>query len=348
MAVVTDNGANIKKAVVNYFGEKRHLTCLAHTINLIVEKRISEGKYKKLILDVQTRWNSSFYMIERFIDMSSIISSILLSRTGNEVPEMLSARDLQSLKEVCMLLGVIEKLTRELSTEKYVVSSKIIPILVCTQNLIKNQKSTFSVAKNLQTKLLEEFTYRCGKFEYNPILSICSILDPRFKDIYFLEPQAKSKVISSLVSMIEKLHPQLTNYCDTNNMNIEHNNEITINSSIDLWSLHKILEQEHRNKTKSGSHAIDEIRSYLDKGVVWLKDEPIIVWENIKGAFPNLYTLARKYLSISATSVPLERLFSRTGNIMTISRNRLLGSRLSKLVFLQSLDNKYWQLSVNR
>lgn len=265
---------------------------------------------------------------------------ILLSRTGNDVPEMLSARDLQSLKEVCMLLGVIEKLTRELSTEKYVMSSKIIPILVCTQNLIKNKKPTFSVAKNLQTKLLEEFTYRCDKFEYNSILSICSILDPRFKDIYFLEPQAKSKVISSLVSMIEKLNPQLTNDCDTN---IEHNNEMTNNSSVDLWSLHKTLEQEHRNKTKSGSHARDEIRSYLDKGVVGLKDEPIIVWENIKGAFPNLYTLARKYLSLSATSVPSERLFSRTGNIMTKSRNRLLGSRLSKLVFLQSLDNKYWQ-----
>lgn len=191
---------------------------------------ISEGKYKKLIFDVQTRWNSSFYMIERFIDMSSIISSILLSRTGNEVPEMLSARDLQSLKEVCMLLGVIEKLIRELLTEKYVMSSKIIPILVCTKNLIKNQIPTFSVAKNLQTILLEEFAYRCGKFEYNPILSTCTTLDPRFKDIYFLEPQAKSKVISSLVSMIEKLHPQLTNYCDTNNKNIEHNNEMTINS----------------------------------------------------------------------------------------------------------------------
>lgn len=148
---------------------------------------ISEGKYKKLILDVQTRRNSSFYKIERFIDMLSIISSILLSRTGNEVPEMLSARDLQSLKEVCMLLGVIEKLTRELSTEKYVMSSKVIPILVCTENLIKNQKPTFSVAKNLQTKLLERLTYRCGKFEYNSILSIiCSILYPRFKDIYFL------------------------------------------------------------------------------------------------------------------------------------------------------------------
>jgi len=46
-------------------------------------------------------------------------------------------------------------------------------------------------------------------------------------------------------------------------MNAEHNNEITSNSSIDLWSLHKTVEQEHRNETKSGSHARDEIKVIL-------------------------------------------------------------------------------------
>lgn len=42
MAVTTDSWANIKKAVIDEFGEKRHLACLAHTINLIMEKGISK------------------------------------------------------------------------------------------------------------------------------------------------------------------------------------------------------------------------------------------------------------------------------------------------------------------
>lgn len=95
------------------------------------------------------------------------------------------------------------------------------------------------------------------------------------------------------------------------------------NNCIDLWSLHRSLEKKQKNKTKSGSHASDEIHSYLDKSVIGLKEDPIIEWENIKGAFPNLYQLARQYLFISATSVPSERLFSKTGNIMTKSRNRI-------------------------
>jgi len=281
-------------------------------------------------------------MVERFISMSTIISNILLSRTGNEVPEMLSARDLQSLKEICLLLGIIEKLTKELSTEKYVMSSKIIPVIVCTQNLIKNEKPVFNIAKKLQIKLLEEFAYRCGKLEYNPILSISTILDPRFKDIYFIEPQAKSKILNTLVNLIDAQNPFANNDEILENEVEDNVDSTNSNNCIDLWSLHRSLEKKQKNKTKSGSHAKDEIHSYLDKSVIGLKEDPIIEWENIKGAFPNLYKLARQYLFISATSVPSERLFSNTGNIMTKSRNRILGSRLSKLVFLQSLDDKYW------
>jgi len=281
-------------------------------------------------------------MIERFINMSSIISNILLSRTGNEVPEMLSARDLQSLKETCLQLGIIEKLTKELSTENYVMSSKIIPVLVCTQNLIKNEKPVFTISKNLQIKLLEEFAYRCGKLEYNPILTICTILDPRFKDIYFIEPNTKSKLLNSLVNMIEALDPLSNNDTVIENDVEDNVDTTTSNNCIDLWTLHRSLEQKQKEKTKSGSHARDEIHSYLDKPVVGLKEDPIIEWENIKGAFTKLFELAKRYLFISATSVPSERLFSKTGNIMTKSRNRLLGSRLLKLVFLQSLDDKYW------
>lgn len=218
--------------------------------------------------------------------------------------------------------------------------SKIIPVIVCTQNLIKNEKPVFNIAKNLQIKLLEEFEYRCGKLEYNPILSICTILDPKFKDIYFIEPQVKSKVLNTLVNLIEAQNPFSNN--DEILENEVEDNVDDSNNCIDLWSLHRSFEKKQKNKTKFGFHARDEIHSYLDKLVIGLKEDPIIEWENIKGAFPNLYKLARQYLFISATSVPSERLFSKTGNIMTKSRNRILSSRLSKLVFLQSLDNKYW------
>jgi len=58
--------------------------------------------------------------------------------------------------------------------------------------------------------------------------------------------------------------------------------------------------------------------------------------------YPNLYEIARQKMSIVATSVPSERLFSKTGNIISKKRNRLTEKRLSKLVFMSSLSEEDW------
>lgn len=44
------------------------------------------------------------------------------------------------------------------------------------------------------------------------------------------------------------------------------------------------------------------------------------------------------------TSVPSERLFSKAGQVMTDSRNRLTGEHLNKLLFLGSLSESDWNL----
>ncbi|KAF0760700.1 zinc finger BED domain-containing protein 4-like [Aphis craccivora] len=45
-----------------------------------------------------------------------------------------------------------------------------------------------------------------------------------------------------------------------------------------------------------------------------------------------------------ATSVASERLFSKAGNIITDHRSRLNQRRLEKLVFLSSIESKFWDI----
>ena len=58
-------------------------------------------------------------------------------------------------------------------------------------------------------------------------------------------------------------------------------------------------------------------------------------WATNRAQYPILYKMAMKYLSIPATSVPSERLFSDANNLVTPQRTRLDSSIINKIMFLK-------------
>ncbi|GBO46224.1 Zinc finger BED domain-containing protein 4 [Araneus ventricosus] len=141
LVTVTDNASNIVGAIKN--GLKwQHLGCFAHTINLIlkdaqvefsclVEKvksivcpfkrstaansrlmecQVTSGKdAKKLIQDVPTRWNSTFYMLERFVELESCIRTTV-ALLDADLPH-LTAGEWKTLQLLCKALKPFEDAT---------------------------------------------------------------------------------------------------------------------------------------------------------------------------------------------------------------------------------------------
>ncbi|CAH1111255.1 unnamed protein product [Psylliodes chrysocephalus] len=103
----------------------------------------------------------------------------------------------------------------------------------------------------------------------------------------------------------------------------------------DFWKHHKLLAHGHGKKR---SRQNNELSQYLSNPVSSLSSDPLLQWEDMKSIFPSLYKEARKHFCIMATSVPAERLFSKAGATMSKDRNRLLGKRLEKLLFLGDCD----------
>lgn len=202
-----------------------------------------EGQYLKLILDVRTRWNSTYYMIERFLKLTNNLSQMLLTLNGNDIPEMISVHNIRCLQDICSLLRPFEVLTRKISIEKSVMSSKIILIILGTKNELVKQIPNAAVAIRLKSKLNEELDYRCGAYEQASILPICTFLDTRFKDMHFKNPLANSKAQEKIVKMMQN---------DNNN---EENETLpaaepddNTDNHCDLWDLHKSLEKRRNDE----------------------------------------------------------------------------------------------------
>lgn len=159
---VTDSASNMNLALK--ITKWSHLPCFAHTLNLIVQgafaadDQLSSLQVKckhivsyfhrsvkasdrlatvqkqlnlpthKLIEEVETRWNSTFYMFQRYLEQHNAITTTLC---------LLDKKDLclDNIELMQDALGLLASVTTEVSSEAYVSLSKVIPLVRSLQKL---------------------------------------------------------------------------------------------------------------------------------------------------------------------------------------------------------------------
>lgn len=213
VAIVSDNAANVVAAIkkTNWC----HIPCFAHTLNLVVQYALEKIKptrkkvkdivefFKRspkatellketqklmgkteLILkqDVITRWNSTFVMFQRILEIKDSLLSTIAVHYPNL--ETLTNEDFKILRKSCDLLEVFKDVSEEMCSEKQVTASKIILLsnalkLYCAGYLNENPDLPESV-QELGRTLLESLNKRFQNIETNKVFAESTILDPRF------------------------------------------------------------------------------------------------------------------------------------------------------------------------
>lgn len=125
--------------------------------------------------------------------------------------------------------------------------------------------------------------------------------------------------------------------------------------SFDLYSHSAVvaadnsIEQQNLVEEKLKITVMQEVHSYLlDIGnygdLDGSKLDPLVWWRVNRFKYPHVAVAARKWLSVTATSTPSERVFSICGVVDTAKRSCMVGESIENQVFLHNNYHKYQAL----
>lgn len=356
--IVTDNARNIVAAVNKSNWES--VSCMAHTLQLMIvdakkqtpgldavlsKARGIVGHYKhsskarnslarwqkqlgvpqhKLIQDVETRWNSEFHMLARLLEQKEAIAADLVSK--GEV-DTLSSSDWSLITGVVKILQPVEQATTELCAEKYPSLSLKIPVVYGIQSVLENhiERKEHGSGIVFARNLLKSLKSRFPMYKRDAKSVLAMTLDPRFKTVLLDDHEifsAKEKIISEIRTVLK---------CSTHEEIKQEQPPKTVHVS-SLWSAFDKLSEKAQSVVLDAPE--QQLSLYLGKERTSRHDCPLKWWKENASDFPLVAKVARHFLSIPATEVSSERLFSAAGNVVTSRRENILPEHLEEQVFL--------------
>ncbi|XP_046686971.1 zinc finger BED domain-containing protein 4-like [Homalodisca vitripennis] len=292
---------------------------------------------KKLIQEVSTRWNSTFYMVSRFVELQDAVKTTIALINKN-LP-VLSEEEWGLCKELSTILRPFEEVTSQISGERYVTGSQVIPLTRGLMSVCKKmQKEPFKpVIQNIINELLHGLEKRMENVEHSKTIALATLLDPRFKLAVFKDETAKQLIKKTCTELLAAIwtetHGKPCTADDEEIGNTQNKDGNVDSAKFSVWEdVDNIIAKEKPTGTKT-SAAIVELNRYLDDSYLGRKKDPMGWWKENQHVYPIMSKLVKLKFNVMATSVPCERLFSKAGNFLTERRSRLSSKRAEQLLF---------------
>ena len=330
---VIHDGILSQRAVINTLAVCRqivgHFKCspLAYDHLKTTQERLQLTKHR-LKQDASTRWNSTLYMLQVILEQKMALAAYA---TEYGDVQQLTATQLDLAGKVVKVLGCIEEITKSVSTEA-ASTSLIIPFVQALRLTLEKNNDSDRGMRTMKADMLASLNRRYENIEANTILTIATLLDPRFKDKFFSKSDTKTKTVEVINS---KLHE----------MNTDEDGVAPVPSpkwsrqSEGIWNCFSEIIK------KSGAYVLGdagdtEIEQYLKEPLIpFHRANAYLWWRENRHRFVRLAKLARRYLAPPPTSVASERSFSTAGDIYDEKRNRLALERAEMLLFIKKTSS---------
>ena len=297
------------------------------------QKRLG-WKTKELIQVCPTRWNSEFEMIERCVELRQAL--VLFCNEAEGLETAPTPTDWLIAEELVPALKPLYTATIDLSFETKSTISRVIPMTNQLLSLYEVDEDDYSTIGQLKKVIFNSIKTRLGKAEETPVTAIATLIDPRYKDWAFCCGEEK---IDAAKEMLRKETAEINqeNLDEPIEPESEHEDDDAeerpppAKKSMVFGFLEekkKALLSKKRKESKKKNvvkSKIDiEIKEYFDLEPIDQDKDPFDWWiDEGQQKFPNLFETAMKFLIITATSVPSERIFSTAGLVYVAKRSKL-------------------------
>ena len=179
---------------------------------------------------------------------------------------------------------------------------------------------------------------RFANIEEKGVIAVATLLDPRFKKIPFTSESLVEKMAWQIISDAAALASTGGNDAD-----LPTSTQCPQTDSSSTSAVWQFFDSQVTASSTTGRRpailALTELEQYFKLLYYRPRNEdPLLWWKQNASIFPLIKTVAKVYLSVVATSVPSERLFSKAGELISTRRNRLKPKNINMMLFLNMAD----------
>ncbi|XP_039883193.1 E3 SUMO-protein ligase ZBED1-like isoform X1 [Simochromis diagramma] len=388
IAATVDNACNMDVALKKLDFLK--VGCFAHTLNLAAQKvydipavsswcakirsvvvwlkrsslsktvlrekqRILNLPEHNVILDVKTRWNSLFLMVERFMEQFDAIQAAALDQRlrkpmEKDKLERFTHTDLIKAEEFIKCMQVLYTSTMCVSSDKSPTCSQIIPILAKLEAHFSRCDEDSVFTSSIKEKVWGSLQKRYQDENLQKFLKEATMMDPRFKgrldgeaatDIW--DRLEKAAVANATVAVAQPPTEDPKAHSEVDDADMDKPEKYL--SKVQKSPLEKLFEDEDRELQQAASQAgrVPSVTEQVHKELQIYKrlpgitsgQDPVAWWWSKRDTLPNLSALSEKYLCVPASSTPSERVFSCAGHAISQERCRIAPEKANMIIFLQ-------------
>jgi hypothetical protein len=276
-------------------------------------------------MDVRTRWNSTYKMLQRAEKIRVPLSTVAASDADLDAL-VLTEDEWSIVSKICRALQMFDEATELVCASKHPTLTGTIPVynaLIDVCEDFVDERTGIEMLRKAVDAAREKLRSYYAKADA-AVYPIATIIDPRVKMAYYVRERWEDEWVHEAKAAIKGA-------LDSYDVSSQHEESRPQQITRGLLMRERIYHPQR-------PHRRNELKEYLDEPVVddFSDFDVLQWWGRHSGTYSRLSCMARDYLAVPSTSTPAERAFSKGADLVHVKRASLSPETIRSCMCLQS------------